>query len=1099
MLAVPLIEPTAVAIIIDPVQQKAIDDARNRPAEQLDEFAWCFKTGDWELDTPLVLESPDGKLLMKKYTVLPDGRVELKPCTMIFLSRSADLPEEERRRRAMILRAPQGAILEFDTPFDLRQARIGKLVGGQLLGEVTIHSDQRSPGPEDDLFIATRDVKLTETEITTPERVDFRLGPNFGRGRDLIVHLRPKNAPKPDLATSVNFGGMTSLELLHDVNMHLQSDGGDIFPGSKRSKPKDNAAVQNSAVKTAPTKPQPPVEVKCDGKFRFDAERYVAVFHRNVDVLRLNPMGPSDQLTCEILSLFFEATPAAPADAAKTASQSNSSKKTPSSAKLEPARIEARGNPVVVRAPSNGVQARGQELDYNIKTGVGNLRDGKDVYFLQGRNEIHARELIFQPGQNSRLGQFKASGPGWFKGTVPNESRDRQAAPAQPNQTAATQTAEKPLEARWTRHLHFRPHEQNQLLSIEGAAHVQSAATGAIDADQIHLWLLEPPAGSQPENSTKTGGPGGLQPDRLLALGHVRIDSPQLTGRVERLETWFEQLSPAVAARPKQENPRAELPVDRLPPPHLAGPILSPPRGPQLPIPRPRVPQNPAMAQGPNAAAPFPSTAAQAPAQILVTSGTQPAHQAAAPLGLPGLANAAGGGAEAPRSRYHVDGELLRAQITRRGETSELSELVVQRKVRFIETKTENPDELPLKLTGDQLHLIQPQPNAALVTITGDLAHVEARGMTMDGGTIRLDQGKNRLWIDGKGVMTLPVNRNLEGQPVATGGRLEVSWQGRMDFNGVLAVFERGVVARHERDLLRTEVLEVTLDRQVHFEAGVNGQRPEVQHLACRGGAYLESHKVDKLGKPLSIDKLQTKDLDVDQQSGSIKGQGPGWLSSVRWSDGQTIGPPGPAQPGQMPAGAPPGLRQPAGQAVAAPKPKKEQLVFLAVEFQRRMSGNLHHKNMLFEQQVRTVYGNVQKWDDTLDPNAPEALRPGDVLLTSQQLAVNETPGQMSGPGTPHYMELAATGNARVDGKTEAGMDFYSQSARLTYSQIKDLLVLQGDGRTDARLFRQTRIGGPMSEAAAGSIMYWRSTNTAQVGDFQFLDLSELPGGQKRR
>ena len=447
---------------------------------------------------------------------------------------------------------------------------------------------------------------------------------------------------------------------------------------------------------------------------------------------------------------------------------------------------------------------------------------------------------------------------------------------------------------------------------------------------------------------------------------------------------------------------------------------------------------------------------------------------------------------------------------------SELSEVVVQRKVRFIETKTENPGELPLKLTGDQLHLVQPAPNAALVTITGDLAHVEARGMTMDGGTIHLDQGKNRLWIDGRGVMTLPVNRNLEGQPATPGGRLEVTWQGRMDFNGVLAAFERGVVARHERDLLRTELLEVTLDRQIHFDAGTASERPNVKHLACHGGSYLESHKFDERGKPLSVDKLQTKDLDVDQLTGNIKGQGPGWLSSVRWSDNQSMTPAGPVQPGQLPrARHQPGQFPPqrrAGHETASqirlnhssqPQPKKEQLVFLAVEFQQRMSGNLQRKNMLFEQQVRTVYGNVQAWDDTLNPNAPEELKPGDILMTSQQLAVSEDARSNQASGMARhraYMEMAATGNARVDGKTEAGMNFYSQSARLTYSQMKDLLVLEGDGRTDARIFRQTRVGGPMSEACRwiDHVLALRPT-PLKIGDARFLDLSELPGGDKKR
>ena len=47
-------------------------------------------------------------------------------------------------------------------------------------------------------------------------------------------------------------------------------------------------------------------------------------------------------------------------------------------------------------------------------------------------------------------------------------------------------------------------------------------------------------------------------------------------------------------------------------------------------------------------------------------------------------------------------------------------------------------------------------------------------------------------------------------------------------------------------------------------------------------------------------------------------------------------------------------------------------------------------------------------------------------------------------------MELTALDNVIAE-----GTNFTARSARLTYTQAKDLLILEGDGRSDAELFKQ--------------------------------------------
>ena len=70
--------------------------------------------------------------------------------------------------------------------------------------------------------------------------------------------------------------------------------------------------------------------------------------------------------------------------------------------------------------------------------------------------------------------------------------------------------------------------------------------------------------------------------------------------------------------------------------------------------------------------------------------------------------------------------------------------------------------------------------------------------------------------------------------------------------------------------------------------------------------------------------------------------------------------------------------------------------------------------------------------------------------MTLRQGAIVQQPGQ------PDHrpMEMEAIGNVSVEGAT-----FQALANRMTYAEAKDLLVLEGDGRDDAELYRQERVG----------------------------------------
>jgi hypothetical protein len=142
---------------------------------------------------------------------------------------------------------------------------------------------------------------------------------------------------------------------------------------------------------------------------------------------------------------------------------------------------------------------------------------------------------------------------------------------------------------------------------------------------------------------------------------------------------------------------------------------------------------------------------------------------------------------------------------------------------------------------------------------------------------------------------------------------------------------------------------------------------------------------------------------------------------------------------------------------------------------------------MEFHQRVEAIWGPVARWGDVLDPHAPGGLPPRAVSVSSDVLSVGQSPVS---PGQRRTaIELAAGGNVLVEGET-----FTARSTRLSWSEAKDMLVFEGDGRSDAQLFRQERVGGPTSSASAGKILYWRALNRVDVEDARFLDLDQVSG-----
>lgn len=984
LVAVPLIEPPADRQQSDRISEEAVNSRLHAAKERWrEELEGLFPPGSPVLENnPKIVEIDPVKLIIEDYTRSADGKtVEIRPCTMIFMPDGSSADAAQRRRSSVVLEAAT-AVLEFDQPFDLSQAKVGRLTSGKLKGRITIRSQGKSPGPEDDLLVVTRDVDLNEERIWTEHPVDFRLGANHGRGRQMWIKLLPGDEDEGTQRRGPNVAGIELFEIRRLEKLHLRSGAEGLVPGVE----KKNKKTPQAAPKKSDLASDLPIEVKCRGPFRFDPIQQVATFEDHVDVLRVHPEGPSDQLNCETLSVYF-ARPRKPTPTEATDAPDPSNPEPPQTLDLRPRRIEARGTPVVVRAPSQEINARGERLEYDFESGRIVLDGSREVFLKHGPDEIHARNLQYQTGEDGRLGEAIAEGPGWLRAQVGEKFGEQ-------------------LSARWGKLLHLRPFEGQPVISLTGGAALEYGYIGQMTAGEIHFYLHE-----SPPDDPGTPDQPRIRPDRMVALHQVRPNSLQLSGALEQWKVWFVEAQPVDAPDGSLRDGGGVARADRTGAPGTREP--KPPRA------------DPARKSSPLLAA------------------TSDAGVLAGP-------------------HFEILAESLETRVIMWDGRSEVSDLTVQGNVRLTQTRTSSPDERPLKLTAEYTHVEHASQPHRTVTVTGSPAHFEARGLGMTGSNINLNCGTNRLWIDGPGWMDLPMDRDLEGRTLSEPGRLKVEWQRRMTFDGRTARFEKSVLATSQQSggqsNLETDTLDVSFLRPIRFADLDEQPETQVERIVCLGGAFMENRSFEDQAQ-VSMDRMFVAAMDINLTNGASTASGPGRMTTIRYGSSDLLttgaGNPSPVAP-----------LDPADS-------DDDQLTYLNVQFQGSLSGNVHNRQMTFHDQVKTVYGKVDSWQAELSPNDPDGLGPRGVLLSCNQLSVARMPLPT---GDGDSTELAAQGNVVVEGQA-----FTARAPRMTYTDAKQLLILEGNGRTSAELYRQEHVGGPFSEFLAQKILYWRSTGQVHV------------------
>ncbi len=560
------------------------------------------------------------------------------------------------------------------------------------------------------------------------------------------------------------------------------------------------------------------------------------------------------------------------------------------------------------------------------------------------------------------------------------------------------------IHANWVGDLQLRPQDAKQ-----ADLHVMSVANGA----KLSMEGMGHFSAGQvhvwmrevPAEKTESRDSGKLQvqPVKMLAVGDVQVDSDRLGGNTQRLEVWFDSVSASEPDSPGQRS-------------------ADPPPGALFPTDSDKENEDP----------------------------------------------------EAPVQKLNFAGDLVRLHVLMSKPKPRLREAAIVGKVRLSQVSAK-PGVQPLVITGDMLQLQVDSLNRAVADINGAPALVQAQGLIMQGSSLHVTQRENRMWADGPGRMKLsspdPANPLDKGRPDTP---VWVSWQGGMDFDGQRVRFQRqvevkGVHTLQNGDRLHLQIegheLHATLNRYVAFQQPKRQAELDIAELRFVGDVFTENQTFDPQGELSSHDRIKTIDLTLDRATGQFQGQGPGWVSTIRYNQGDP--------------------RQPAD---TAPRRRPKELMFLRVDYQNVVSGNVERREISFAHQVRTVYGPVASWDQQLDPDRRGGLGPKGVIMNCQQLSVAEVK-----ENDQRSFILKATGKTTVEGNT-----FTAVGDRLSYAEAKDLLILEANDRGFAQIEQRTRPGEPPSRFSARKIMYWPRTGQIQVDGGGSADYYHLnsPGKQ---
>ena len=968
-----------------------------------------FPADSWERNQAMVLKDDENTFLLivgDYETANERMQLRLKPCTVVLNPPVAQDDAKSSPGECIILTALDGAELDFDRPFEITHGRIGKLIGGRLVGDVSIRShstDKESPhSPRNQLEVVTRNVQMNAQQIWTPHAVQFRYGQSFGAGRDLMINLTEIESTDLRRLPSENPTHLRTLELVHLDHLTISNMGG------------SSAAATQPSPRNSTT-----LAVRCQGPLLFDFVGGSVTLNDQVALRRIDgdadrsvvttdretEPDQGDWIACDLLVMHFLAQSGNDATIQTQDAPINRPRPQWKLPEFELSQIVAFGSPAIVEAPTYKVHAEAEKIEYHLLHSRLLLQDAEQALLRYDTHTFRGLRMHYFADPQRGPGRAEIEGRGEYVGSMKDGL----------------------VQLQWRDSLSFGPEDGLYLLEVDGEANarwgsvprprgpqpngIDQVPTHQLAARNLSIWLRKTPSvptGFRPvaydqELENQRHAPDvvaarvdGWTPDHMEARGRVRLRTPQVAGDVEFAEVRWHQDSPTLFAKRND---------------HRTGPAL----------------------------------------------GT--------PLGLPHQPGK-------PTERFMLTGHDVRVVLENvdDGSTPRLKSIKIRGGVHLRQA-TENPRLADLEIKGAIVELEQKSDSGAVGRVSGEPAMVKTRDVELTGRDIQVDQTRNRIWIDDSGSAFLPLPQHVAARLSRRTATMQIAWQGGMVFDGESVACEKNVEIRGPAQIATADVLQATLAQPIHFDSlsdrryssakqATFHNRPAqaLATISLQGNVWAESRSFDEQGLA-SIDEFHLPSLTFDQTTGQLVGEGPGWISSVRYAKQRTTT----------------NTRQPNNG-----RAETSQLTHTLIEFQKQLNGSLTKREVSVHDRVRAIHGPIRDWKERI--RFDDSRRsPETITMRSTRLTVAQMP---SGNGETS-LEFAASGNTQIEGGT-----FIASAQHVRYAQAKDMLVMEGDGRSVARLSYQRRVGAPRNDAAARKIQYWIGENRAKIEGVVFGDVT---------
>jgi hypothetical protein len=985
----------------------------------------------WAANAKYQLRTAEAFVYFEGWERIDDDRaVRFTPFAMVWQQEGADPGEEP------ISIISQTAYVKFLSKFEITN-NPGRVISAALEGEVTILGSEG-------LEIHGRNFTYSESamRIWSDNDVRFAHGPHRGKARGVQLELIPHD--NLGLRDSIAASGVKSVRLRRDVRMNLVSEP--------------------SVAELAKGKDPTYVTIESDGSFDFFTETNIGVFQNNVVVDRPTSETMSDSLRCEKLTLVFEPETkqeiaTLEPDTPPAAEQSDKFGMVEGNLTFQ--RMRAEGADVVLVSQENDLTAHMHALIYDAQSRVAALTHAEAVDVVQEQNDLRSPEVTLVHDEDGKVTSFVCRGAGQLNRRDPK-------------------TGDLVLAAKWHKQLRKYPEKNTglEIIELEQQALLQQPLeSSSISAEFIRMWMLPSPKTDDEEQDNKNakdknvlGDPSdNLVPQRALATENVVLHSPEMHAKTERLEVWFEEgsLPTTLPSSLKRPDEAANLGASRN---------SSSPRLDRRTRQRTDLIQTASRTRSGRRRRSLVSAMASVEDPFLERE--QDASEKTDPLPrlLPNLfdppektdTNTDTDKDNEKKEPVDVVADLIRVRVLR-GEKdgdSEVAEVWTSGHAKVRRPRKDG--EEPLRLTGDRLHLINQAKDAELLHVYGSPAHIYDRGLHIEGQAVHLDRAKNLVWVDGEGLLELPVNKSLEGEPLAEPQMLDIWWKERMRFDGHTAHFYEEVRTILEDNRMSCQEMQVELTEAISFADDSDKDRlkedkVDVHRIHCVDGVRFDSYEYEE-NKLVGIRRAEFWEFSLDQQTGKMEASGPGLILSWARGSGRRAG----LSPNRT------------VKANTGGKSKSSKWEYTRIDFAGKTLGNIKGQHTTFHDRVEIVYGPVDKPLEVIDV---EHLPKNGGWMRSNRLHVTQSEKTET---TPAYNVVVASGNAELEGRS-----FHARADSITYDESKELYVLRSIGSRKATIWRQTTLGGKRNRADAQRMDFIPSRNILKFDRTTGLDGSQ--------